>query len=154
MTTSQTILHLRSMFSRHGFPDEIVTDNGTQFSSRELAAFARKHSIKHVTSSPLFSQGNGMAERSVQTAKHLIHSSPDSYAALLAYQARPLENGYSPAQLLYSRQLRTDLPITIERCCPKVPDFSAIAAREEKQKQRQKRSSMLIIRSTTALYGQ
>ena len=52
----------------------------------------------------------------------------------------PLENGYSPAQLLYSRQLRTDLPITHEQRCPKVPEFSVISTKEEKQEQRQKRN--------------
>ena len=32
-TTSQTILHLRSIFARHGVPEELVSDNGPQFSS-------------------------------------------------------------------------------------------------------------------------
>ena len=102
MTTSQTILNLRSIFARHGYPDELVTDNGPQFASHEFSVFANAINMKHTTSSPLFSQSNGFAERSVKAVKNLLRSSPDPYEALLAYRTTPLENGYSPAQLPYS----------------------------------------------------
>ena len=64
--------------------------------------------------------------------------STDPYSDLLAYRTTPLENDYSPAQLLYSRQLCTDLPMTFEQWQPKLPDASLIIAKEEKQKQWQK----------------
>ena len=83
MTTAQTVRHMQSMFARHGFPETLISDNGPQFSSAEFAAFATKHKIHHVTSSPLYPQDNGMAERAVQTVKRLLHSS-DPYDALLA----------------------------------------------------------------------
>ena len=79
-----------------------------------------------------------MAERSVQTAKHLIRFSTDLYAALLAYPTTPLENGYSPAQLLYSRQLCSNVPTTIEQLRPEVPDSFLIILGKTLQKQRQK----------------
>ena len=138
MTSAHTISHLCSIFARHGIPEEIVTDNGTQFSSHDFRSFSRSNNIKHTTSSPLFPQSNGLAERSVQTAKCLIRFSENPYAALLAFRITPLENGYSPAQLLYSRQLRTNLPATSEQLRPRVPDLSVIVQREELQKQRQK----------------
>ena len=75
-----------------------------------------------------------MAERSVQTVKRLIRSSRDPYEALLAYHTTPLGNGYSPAQLLYSRQLRSNLPATIEQLHPKVPDPLIVAQRETLQR--------------------
>ena len=121
MTTSQTILHLRSIFARHGIPEELISDNGPQLASQEFGEFAPKLGIKHKTSSPLYPQANGMAERAVQTVKRLLRASSEPYAALLAYRTTPLENGYSPAQLLFSRQLRTTLPITLEQRCPVVP---------------------------------
>ena len=136
-TTSQTVRHFRSMFARHGFPDELITDNGPQFASQEFADFVQECNIKHTTSSPLFPQANGMAERAVQTVKRLLHSSSDPYAALLAYRTTPLENGYSPAQLLFSRQLRTTLPISQEQRRPKVPDATRVKQCEQHQKQRQ-----------------
>ena len=134
MTSAHTIQHLRSVFARHGIPEEIVTDNGTQFSSHDFKDFTKNNNIKHTTSSPLFPQSNGMAERSVQTVKRLIRSSRDPYEALLAYRTTPLENGYSPAQLLYSRQLRSNLPATIEQLHPKVPDPLIVAQRETLQR--------------------
>ena len=100
ITCSQMIRRLCSIFSRHGYPDELVTDNETQFSFNEFAAYTSSHGIKHTASSPLFPQSNGMAEQSVQTVKHLVTTSTDPYSALLAYRTTPLENGYSPAQLL------------------------------------------------------
>ena len=78
-----------------------------------------------------------MAERAVQTVKRLLRASSEPYAALLAYRTSPLENGYSPAQLLFSRQLRTTLPITLEQRCLVVPDVSAVRRRDEHLKQRQ-----------------
>ena len=135
MTCSQMILHLWSVLTRHRYPDEMITDNGTQFSSSEFATF-----IKHTTSSPLFPWSNGMAECSVQVVKQLVRTSTDPYSALLAYQTTPLENGYSPAQLLYSRQLHTDSPMTFEHRRPKVPNASLIIAKEEKRKQWQKQN--------------
>ena len=96
------------MFARHGFPETLISDNGPQFASAEFAAFATKHKIHHVTSSPLYPQANGMAERAVQTVKRLLRSS-DPYDALLAYRTTPLENGYSPAELLFSRRWRTSV---------------------------------------------
>ena len=78
-------------------------DNGRQFTSQEFQQFVQTNKIRHLTSNPLFPQGNGMAERTVQTVKHLMRSATDPYAALLAYRTTPLEHGYSPAQLLFGR---------------------------------------------------
>ena len=61
LTTSQTILHLSSIFARHGIPDELFSDNGPQFASRKFRDFVWGQHIKHTTSSPLYSQANGMA---------------------------------------------------------------------------------------------
>ena len=137
LTTSQTILHLSSIFARHGIPDELFSDNGPQFASWEFRDFVRGQHIKHTTSSPHYPQANGMAERAVQTVKRLLRSSSDPYAALLAYRTTPLESGYSPAQLLFSRQLRTGLPITLEQRRPVVPDASDVLRRKKDLQKRQ-----------------
>ena len=48
-----------------------------------------------------------MAERAVRTVKDMWKRETDKNAALMAYRSSPLESGYSPAQLLYGRQIRT-----------------------------------------------
>ena len=41
----------------------------------------------------------------VYTIKDLLNKSDDPYLAILAYRSTPLENGYSPAELLMGRKL-------------------------------------------------
>jgi transposase InsO family protein len=43
-TTSSSIMNaLKSVFSRHGIPQVLVSDNGPQYASQEFASFARKY---------------------------------------------------------------------------------------------------------------
>ena len=63
-TTSRAIIEaLKSVLSRHGIPEVIMSDNGLQFASEEFAGFTKGYNFHHVTSSPLFPQSNGHAER-------------------------------------------------------------------------------------------
>ncbi len=102
--SSNVIEHFKSIFARHGIPETVITDNGPQFVVQKFADFATAYKFKHVTSSPRFPQSNGEAERAVQTIKNLLKKASDPYIALLAYRATPLQNGYSPAQLLMGRR--------------------------------------------------
>jgi transposase InsO family protein len=52
-----------NIFARHGYPEEIVSDNGPQFISQEFRRFLRSKGIKHVRSSPYFPRSNGKIER-------------------------------------------------------------------------------------------
>lgn len=63
-----TILNLKSHFARYGILDQVVSDNGPQFSSKEFAEFARTWDFEHLTSSPGHSKSNGKAESGVKTA--------------------------------------------------------------------------------------
>ena len=139
-TAPEVINHTRSIFARHGIPEIVVSDNGPQFSADLYATFAREYGFEHVPSSPLYPQGNGEAERAVKTVKGLLRKSGDPYLALLAYRTTPLENGYSPAQLLMSRNLRTTLPVTREWRRPKVVAPSQLEEKEKHLKERQKRN--------------
>ena len=51
-TSTKTIEVLRSIFSRNGIPAQIVSDNGSQFSSDEFATFMKRNGIKHFKSAP------------------------------------------------------------------------------------------------------
>ena len=47
-TSNQTIAELRWLFAVHGLPQQLVSDNGPQFTSDEFATFCKMKGIKHV----------------------------------------------------------------------------------------------------------
>ena len=72
-TTSQSTMEvLRSLFSYYGLPEQIVLDNGAQFTSDEFAHFMKVNGIKHIRSAPYHPASNGLAERFVQTFKRAM----------------------------------------------------------------------------------
>ena len=99
-TAADVITHLKSIFSRHGIPDTVISDNGPQFSATAFREFSQAYGFTHTTSSPKYPQANGKAERAVRTVKELLKKNDDPYLAMLVYRATPLKNGYSPAELL------------------------------------------------------
>jgi transposase InsO family protein len=50
------------IFTRFGVPCEIVTDQGTQFTSNMMKELTEKYGIKHCKSSPYHLQDNGQVE--------------------------------------------------------------------------------------------
>ena len=138
LTAEEIITHTKSIFARHGIPEEVFSDNGPQYSSQAYADFAKAYQFKHVTSSPYFPQSNGEAERAVGTVKNLLQKSSDPHLALLAYRTTPLQNGYSPGELLMCRKLRSTVPSTRSQRVPKLPDFVSLRKKEEELKKRQK----------------
>lgn len=97
--SEDVVVHLKSMFSRHGICNYLRSDNGPQFAGSHFKSFAAEYGFEHITSRTGFPQSNGEAERAVQTVKHLLSKASDPYPALLAYRATPLQNSYSPAEL-------------------------------------------------------
>ena len=78
-TAQEVIKHTSSMFARHGIPEIVVSDNGPQFSAELYATFAKDYGFEHITSSPLYPQGNGEAERAVKTIKDYYESRISRY---------------------------------------------------------------------------
>ncbi|UYV81689.1 K02A2.6-like, partial [Cordylochernes scorpioides] len=108
-TTHSTIMHCKSIFARHGIPEEVRSDNGPQF-GLEFKKFAKEYGFHHITSSPRFPQSNGFIESMVKNIKNQLKKRRDPYLSLLGYRTAPLENGYSPAELCMNRKLRTTVP--------------------------------------------
>ena len=117
-TASVVIKKLRYLFSTHGMPDVIVSDNGPQFRCKEFRDFAQECDFYHQTSSPGFPQANGEAESAVKIAKKILQQeSPDT--ALLNYRATPhTSTGVSPSVALMGRQLKTKLPTLPQNLAP------------------------------------
>ena len=63
-THSQSIIHaLKEIFSEHGIPRHLHTDNGPQFSAACFSQFSKSWEFHHNTSSPHYPQSNGFIER-------------------------------------------------------------------------------------------
>ena len=112
-TTPRTIIGvLKRIFSRHGVPETLVSDNEPQYSSREFQDFASSYQFCHLTSSLHYAQSNGHAERAVQTVKKLLREAEDPNMALLTYRSTPFPwCGLSPAELLMGRRIRANMPL-------------------------------------------
>jgi len=125
-TSSDVINHLKSIFARHGIPESLTSDNGPQYSAELFSTFAKDYGFTHLTSSPHYPQGNGAAERAVRTVKTLLEKNDDPYTALLTYRSTHLENGYSPAELLMGRKLRTTIPVISKQLSPCLPNATIV----------------------------
>ena len=140
-TSSDAVIeHLKSIFSRHGIPETVMSDNGPQYSAAIFGAFAIQYGFTHTTSSPRYPQANGAAERAVRTVKELLVKNKDPYLAMLAYRSTPLENGYSPTELLMGRRIHTTIPVITKQLIPKLPKKSLLRQKEENMRQRQKQN--------------
>ena len=75
-TFSNTVIqHTKSIFTRHGIPAMLRSDNSPQYSSDKFKTFSKEWGFKHVTSSPYYPQANRLAEKSVQVIKAFIGES-------------------------------------------------------------------------------
>ena len=119
-TSTTTITALRNIFARFGIPDQIVSDNGSQFTSNEFEQFLKSNRIHHIKSAPYHPATNGLAERFVQTFKLAMKSAKASETTLngnletflMAYRNAPHSTtAASPASLLLGRPLRTRLDL-------------------------------------------
>ena len=66
---AKTIKELWKVFSVHGIPEQVVSDNDPQFSSAEFGEFCKVNGVKHLCVSPYHPASNGLAEWFVQTFK-------------------------------------------------------------------------------------
>ena len=137
------ILKLKNHFARYGCPDEVVSDNGPQFSCNEFTTFACTWEFQHCTISPGNSKANGKVESAVKTAKRLLRKAlqadTDPYLAILDYRNTPTQGiGSGPAQRLMSRRTKTLLPTTNQLLQPQArkqaEEQAKLIERQQKQK--------------------
>lgn len=65
MTTRQTIKLLPQIFSRFVNPEQLISDNGTNFTSEKFKIFCDSRGMKHIRTSPYTPMSNGQAELNV-----------------------------------------------------------------------------------------
>ena len=109
---------LINLFTIEGYPDEIVSDNGPLFQSKEFAKFLSGLGIKHTTSSPGYPCSNGFIEQHIQMVKNMLSKSSNtrSFQEVLA-DLRTTRIGTelpSPAEILHGRNLTTRVQAEID----------------------------------------
>ena len=125
-STSASVIHaFKVQSARHGIPEVLVTDNGTQFSSSEFVTFAKTWGIEHNTSSLQYPQSNGKVENSIKVCKALLRKArahkQDPILALLDCRNTTSKCiGTSLVQRLKGRRTWTLLPTHTKLLEPKV----------------------------------
>jgi len=121
ISTTTVAEALVSIFSRVGIPEEVLSDQGTQFTSHLMKEVGRMLSMKQLTTTPYHPQCNGLVERFNGTLKTMLKrmcaerpKDWDRYidALLFAYREAPQESlGFAPFELLYGRSVNGPLQI-------------------------------------------
>lgn len=138
-SSQQIIDKLIQVFSKFGFPSEIVSDNGTCFTSQEFCDFIQSLGIKHCRSSVYFPSSNGLVERFHSTLKShtdKLLSQGLTFTLVLEqalYDIRSIPQegtGKSPFFLMFGREMTTKMsPLSISKLrsysCPQ-KDYKTI----------------------------
>ena len=117
--TSHIAEALMDVFSRVGIPSEILTDQGSNFTSQLLTELYRMLHIHPIRTSPYHPQTDGLVERFNQTLKSMLRKAATKEGRdwdkmipflLFAYREVPQSStGFSPFELLYGRPVRGPL---------------------------------------------
>ena len=112
---------LISIFCRIGFPEEMLTDRGSQFMSEVLKEVNRLLSLKHLKTTAWHPMCNGLVERFNGTLKTILKrlcaecpKQWDRYlpAVLFAYRSSIQESsGFTPFELVFGRKVRGPMEI-------------------------------------------
>ncbi|XP_062594005.1 uncharacterized protein LOC134255486 [Saccostrea cucullata] len=121
-TVANTLIEL---FSRVGVPNEILSDQGTNFMSTLMTELCKLLQVRKLTTTPYHPQANGLVEKFNGTLKKMLkaYASSEPYKwdvhlpyVLFAYREVPNETtGYSPFESLYGRHVRGPLAILKEQ---------------------------------------
>ena len=113
--TESVTCKMKAIFARNGIPEEVRSDNGSQYTSRCFQEFSKSWGFQRVTSSPEYPQSNGLAEKSVRIAKSLLTrckiAGSDPYIAILEYRNTPIDGFKSPNELSKGRSCRSIIPL-------------------------------------------
>ena len=129
ISAKTVISQLLKIFTTYGFPREIQSDRGTNFTSGLFTQTLREFNIKHTLASPYHPESQGALERHHQTLKSLLKkfcvetgNCWDEGLDMLLFVIREVPNeslGVSPYEMLFGRKCRGPLQILKERLVDK-----------------------------------
>ncbi len=121
INTPRIIQALVQLFSRVGIPEEVLTDQGTNFTSRLMGQLHRQLGITAIRTSAYHPQMDGLVERFNQTLKNMLRKFVSDTGRdwdkwlpflLFAYREVPqASTGFSPFELLYGWQVQGPLDL-------------------------------------------
>lgn len=122
---------LVQMFSRVGIPKEILTDQGTSFTSNLMQQLCRLLQIKQIFTTNYHPQTDGLVERMNQTIKGLLRKALDAFPRQWDHLIDPLlftlqeapqfSTGFPPFDLVYGWKPRSLLWCLQEGWAPTDP---------------------------------
>ena len=112
-STNEVINLIQGWFRTFGYAKRARHDDGPEFRDR-FVAWLKQVGCKSEVSSAYNPASNGLAEAGVKNVKALLKKCMDRKecfeTALAEFRIAPREDGYSPAELFYRRQVRGLLP--------------------------------------------
>ena len=129
---------LVKLFARVGIPDEILSDQGTNFMSTLLQEIYQMLHIKRIRTTPYHPQTDGLVERFNGTLKSMLRKLTSKNQKdwdellpyiLFAYREVPQEStGFAPFELLYGHRIRGPLDVLKEVWSGEEIDNTTVAA--------------------------
>ena len=116
-TSESTIKLLENIFSFHGLPRVMVSDNASIFKSEIFMEYCSANSIIQKFIAPGHPSTNGLAERHVQILKTKLLSMNSTQLPIASkvqeivyrYRATPQHNNKTPSEMYLGRNIRTRL---------------------------------------------
>jgi transposase InsO family protein len=115
------------IFTHFGVPREIVTDQGTQFTSKLMRELMEKYGIKHRKYSPYNPQANGQVESTNKFLEAILTKNIQLHhqdwadrlpEALWAYQTTWRNTtGHTPYELVYKKQVILTIEFQVRTFC-------------------------------------
>jgi hypothetical protein len=101
---------------RHGVPNILTSDRGTEFVNELIAALTRTYKIHHIKTTAYHPEGNGQTERTNRTIKDILSKiTPQAignwshYLSSAVFVTRVTKQGstnFSPSEILFGHQIR------------------------------------------------
>ena len=120
ITTQSVTTFLSNMFARWGIPDEIISDNGRQFVSKDFDQFCAQVGIKQRKTALHHPQANGAVERLNRVLKEGIRAFKeegrtfdDALRSIISnYRSTPqCTTGVTPSELMIGRRFKMALDL-------------------------------------------